>query len=201
MSLNCGAEEDFWKSLEQQGDQTSQSWEINPEYSLEGMMLKLKLQYFGHLMWTDNSLEKSLILGKTEGRRKKGCQRKRWLDGITSAMNTNLDKLWKMVRDREACCAAVHVVAMSLMWLRDWTITTMASLIQPEVFRYMQRYFSWLNRIHVFVMSKVPPSKRNWSAHYIIMCVHVCVCMVSITIYMMESQIYPIQISPLGSKL
>ena len=76
--------------------------EINPEYSLEGLMLKLKLQYFGCLMRTADSLEKSLMLGKIEGRRRRGCQRMRWLDGITDARDMNLGKLWEMVRGREA---------------------------------------------------------------------------------------------------
>ena len=103
--------------------------EINPEYSLEGLMLKLNLQYFGHLMWTANSLGKTLMLGRIEGKRRRGQQKMRCLDSMTDSMDMNLSKLREIVKERGAWYTAVHGIIKSRTWLSDWTTSDLINLV------------------------------------------------------------------------
>ena len=110
--------------------------EINPQYSLEGLMLKLKLQYFGHLMQRADSLEKTLILGKIEDKKRRGWQRMRWLDGITDLMDISLSKLWEIMKDKEGWCAAFLGVTKSWTWLSNWKTNSLEGLMLKLKLQY-----------------------------------------------------------------
>ena len=123
MPPNCAAGEDSWRVPWTARSNQSILKEVSPEHSLERLMLKLKLQYFGHVIQRINSLEKKLMLGKTEGKRRRGQQRMRWLDSITNLMDMNLSKFWEMVKIKEAWRTAVHGDEKSQTRLRDWKTT------------------------------------------------------------------------------
>ena len=148
MLLNCGVWEDSWESRTARRSNQAILKEISPENSVEELMLKLKPQYFGHLMQRTDSLEKTLMLGKIEGGRRRGRQWMRWLNGITNLMDMSLSKLQELMMDREAWCAAVHGVTKSQTPLSDWTELIYSHLIFDEGIKTIRWRKNHFNKYH-----------------------------------------------------
>jgi len=127
---------------------------INPEHKLERLKLKFKFQYFGHLMWRANSLEKTLMLGKIEGKRRSGQQRMGWLNSITDSMDMNLSRFWEIMEDRGAWCAAVHEVTKNQTWHSDWTTTNSIYIFTNQTGYILRFYLRILCKYFKFMIEK-----------------------------------------------